>query len=79
MTYFALDEVDMLLKRSRDRAQRVFRSAAGWQILTREGMTVGPYPSRNDAEDALREHFEDTLVPKGDRVPARRSGSRRRR
>lgn len=64
MGYFALDEVDNLLRRSRDRVKRIFRGAGGWQILTLEGMTVGPYESRDKAEDALREHFEDTLVPK---------------
>ena len=64
MSYFALDEVDQLLKRSRDRVRRIFRGAGGWQILTLEGMTAGPYDTRDEAEEALREHFEDTVVPR---------------
>jgi hypothetical protein len=63
MGYWALNDVNTLLRRSRDRAKRIFHSATGWHLLTREGVTVGPYESRCDAEDALREHFEDTLVP----------------
>ena len=72
MSYWALNEVNNLLKRSRDRARRVFEGAGGWQILTREGMTMGPYASRDEAEDALREHFEDTLVPGVRRAQRRR-------
>lgn len=63
MSYRALDEVEQVLQRSRDRVKRVFRDALGWQILTLEGMKAGPYETRGAAEEALREHFEDTLVP----------------
>ncbi|HSG87644.1 MAG TPA: DUF6316 family protein [Pseudomonadales bacterium] len=61
--YWALNEVNTLIRRSRDRARRVFRSAKGWHLLTREGMTVGPYDTRTEAEAALRAHFEITERP----------------
>lgn len=64
MGYWALNDVNTLLRRSRERAKRIFHSAKGWHLLTREGMTVGPYETRSDAEDALKEHFEDTVVPR---------------
>lgn len=67
MGYWALNDVNTLLRRARDRGRRIFRSAAGWHLLTREGMTMGPYESRDEAEDALREHIEDTVVPGRDR------------
>ena len=63
MGYLALDEVEQVLKRSRDRVKRVFQDATGWQILTLEGMKAGPYDTRDEAEEARRDHFEDTLVP----------------
>lgn len=64
MAYLAISEMEQVLRRSRDRVKRVFRDALGWQILTLEGITAGPYETRDEAEEALRDHFEDTLVPK---------------
>jgi hypothetical protein len=63
MAYFNFGEVDDLIKRSKGRIQRIFRNARGWHMLTREGMTMGPYDSKEAAEETLREHFEDTVVP----------------
>ena len=51
------------LPRSRDRVKRIFRGAGGWQILTLEGMTVGPRITGR-SRGCVVEHFEDTLVPK---------------
>lgn len=73
MAYFNFGEVNDLIKRSKGRVQRIFRNARGWHLLTREGMTMGPYESKEAAEDTLREHFEDTVVPGMDR---RRSNER---
>lgn len=67
MGYWALNDVDTLLRRARNRGRRIFRSAAGWHLPTREGMTVGPCESRDAAEDSLREHIEDAVVPGRDR------------
>lgn len=63
MGYWAQNDVDTLLRRARDRGRRIFRSAVGWHPLTRGGRTMGSHESRNAAEDALREHIEDTVVP----------------
>ena len=63
MAYLALDEMEQVLKRSRDRVKRVFKDAMGWQILTLEGMKAGPYETRDEAEEALHDHLEETLVP----------------
>lgn len=63
MAYLALDEMEQVLQRSRDRFKRVFKDALGWQILTLEGVKAGPFETRAEAEEALHDHLEDTLVP----------------
>ncbi len=43
------------------RRERIFRNGGGWYIRTREGIDVGPYPCRFDAEveyEALVTHLQ---------------------